>query len=188
MLETKRLAIADVVEVLPRKFGDDRGFFSETYNSERFEAANLPIDWIQDNQSFSAQIHTLRGLHYQEPPFAQAKLVRVIRGSILDVAVDIRAGSPTFGQYVTLELSARSFNQILVPTGFAHGFLTLEPDTEVFYKVNAPYSKQHDRSIRWNDPAIAIDWPLSGATPVLSGKDESAPTLAEAKPSFKFQN
>lgn len=186
MLQTRRLAIGDVFEVTPRKFGDDRGFFSETYKAERFAEAGLPIDWMQDNQSFSAQVHTLRGLHYQEPPFAQAKLVRVLRGRILDVAVDIRAGSPTFGRWVALELSAVKFNQILVPVGFAHGFLTLEPDTEVLYKVSAPYSSEHDRSIRWDDPAIGIEWPLEDAEPVLSAKDEVAPSLAEANPPFRF--
>ena len=186
MLQTRRLAIGDVFEVTPRKFGDDRGFFSETYKAERFAEAGLPIDWMQDNQSFSAQVYTLRGLHYQEPPFAQAKLVRVLRGRILDVAVDIRAGSPTFGRWVALELSAVKFNQILVPVGFAHGFLTLEPDTEVLYKVSAPYSSEHDRSIRWDDPAIGIEWPLEDAEPVLSAKDEVAPSLAEANPPFRF--
>lgn len=186
MLETRRLAIPDVLEVKPRKFGDDRGFFCETYQAERFANAGLPTNWMQDNQSFSAQCFTLRGLHYQEPPFAQAKLVRVLRGRILDVAVDIRAGSPTYGQFVTLEVSAATFNQILVPAGFAHGFLTLEPDTEVFYKVDAPYSAAHDRAIRWDDPQIGIDWPLGGQTPVLSAKDQAAPTLAAAQPPFSI--
>lgn len=186
MLDTRRLAIPDILEVKPRRFGDDRGFFCETYQAERFKNAGLPTNWMQDNQSFSAQCFTLRGLHYQAPPFAQAKLVRVLRGRILDIAVDIRAGSSTYGQYVTLEVSAAAFNQILVPAGFAHGFLTLEPDTEVFYKVDAPYSAAHDRAIRWDDPQIGIDWPLEGQTPVLSIKDQSAPVLAEVRTPFSI--
>lgn len=184
MLETRKLALPDVLEITPKKFGDDRGFFSETFSAERFLQAGLEMPWVQDNQSFSAPVFTLRGLHYQKPPFAQDKLVRVLRGRILDVAVDIRQGSPTFGRWVSLELSADLFNQILVPKGFAHGFLTLEPDTEVFYKVSAPYSASHDRGVRWNDPAIGIEWPLGGAEPVLSAKDRVAPLLAEQSPAF----
>lgn len=186
MTEMRSLAIAEVLEIVPRRFGDDRGFFAETYSAARFGAAGLPMDWVQDNQSLSRQPFTLRGLHYQEAPFAQTKLVRVVRGRIFDVAVDIRGGSPSFGRWVGLELSAEAFNQILVPAGFAHGFLTLEPDTEVFYKVDAPYSAAHDRAIRWNDPAIAIEWPLGGAEPVLSAKDEAAPLFGDAAPSFTY--
>lgn len=184
MLEVRKLDIPGVLELKPRKFGDGRGFFSETFNRDRLAEAGVAVDWMQDNQSYSAEAYTLRGLHYQEPPFAQDKLVRVLRGRILDVAVDIRKGSPQFGRWVALELSAQAFNQLLVPVGFAHGFLTLEPDTEVFYKVSAPYSGAHDRSIRFDDPAISIDWPLNGRAPVLSTKDEMAPSLANAKPPF----
>ena len=179
MLEVTPLAIPDVLEIKPRKFGDDRGFFSETYNAQRFAEAGIIMPFVQDNQSFSSERFTLRGLHFQAPPFAQDKLVRVLKGSILDVAVDIRHGSPTFGQWVALEVSAKAFNQILVPKVFAHGFLTLEPDTEVYYKVSAPYSGDHDRGIAWNDPAIGVDWPLGGEEPVLSGKDKVAPMLAD---------
>ncbi|QOG08493.1 dTDP-4-dehydrorhamnose 3,5-epimerase [Aureimonas sp. OT7] len=186
MLDIQRLALQDVLEIKPRKFGDDRGFFAETYNRQRFHDAGVGTDWIQDNQSFSAEPFTLRGLHYQEPPFAQDKLVRVLRGRILDVAVDIRRGSPTFGNWVSLELSADAFNQILVPAGFAHGFLTLEPDTEVFYKVSAPYSAAHDRSIRFDDPDIGIDWPLAGQRPILSAKDEAAPLLSHVETPFVY--
>lgn len=188
MLDVRRLEIADVVELVPRKFGDSRGFFSETFNRQQFEAQGLPGEWVQDNQSLSAEKFTLRGLHYQEPPFAQAKLVRVLRGRILDVAVDIRTGSPTWGRYIALEVSAQAFNQILIPVGFAHGFLTLEPDTEVFYKVTAPYSPEHDRAIRWNDPDIDIDWSLDGASPALSVKDAAAPCLREVNPAFAFES
>jgi dTDP-4-dehydrorhamnose 3,5-epimerase len=188
MLDVRKLEIADVVELTPRRFGDDRGFFAETFNVQRLAGVGIDIPWMQDNQSYSKDVFTLRGLHYQEPPFAQDKLVRVLRGRILDVAVDIRRGSPSFGQWVAVELSAETFNQLLVPAGFAHGFLTLEPDTEVFYKVSAPYSGQHDRSIRYDDPALAIDWPLQGNTPVLSAKDAAAPSLAEANPPFVYED
>ncbi|KHJ53523.1 dTDP-4-dehydrorhamnose 3,5-epimerase [Aureimonas altamirensis] len=186
MLEIRKLALPEILELKPRRFGDDRGFFSETYNLDRFRQHGVAIDWVQDNQSFSAEAFTLRGLHYQEPPFAQDKLVRVLRGRVLDVAVDIRKGSPTFGAWVCLELSADAFNQILVPAGFAHGFLTLEADTEVFYKVSAPYSAAHDRSIRFDDPDIAIDWPLGGKAPVLSAKDRDAPNLSEIETPFIY--
>lgn len=186
MLDITSLAIPDILELKPRKFGDDRGFFSETFHRDRLRDGGIALDFMQDNQSFSAEVLTLRGLHYQEPPFAQAKLVRVLRGRILDVAVDIRAGSPTFGRWVGLELSADAFNQLLVPVGFAHGFLTLEPDTEVFYKVTAPYSPAHDRSIRYDDPDIGIDWPLGDRSPVLSAKDAQAARLADCKTPFRY--
>ncbi len=186
MIEICALSIPDVLEVRTKKFGDARGFFSETFNHARFRDAGIDLDWVQDNQSMSAERHTLRGLHYQEPPFVQAKLVRVLRGRIFDVVVDIRQGSPHFGQWASLELSADAFNQILVPGGFAHGFLTLEPDTEVLYKVSAPYSAAHDRSIRWDDPALAIDWPLNGHEPVLSDKDRNAPLLTEVDLPFTY--
>lgn len=173
------LDIPDVLEVKPKIFNDDRGFFSEVFHAGKFRDAGIAIDWVQDNQSLSRDRYTLRGLHFQRPPFAQAKLVRVLRGRIFDVAVDIRKLSPTFGRWVALELSAEAFNQVLVPAGFAHGFLTLEPDTEVLYKVSAPYSAQHDRAIRFDDPRIGVAWPLDGNAPVLSAKDAAAPPLAE---------
>ncbi|KQT85127.1 dTDP-4-dehydrorhamnose 3,5-epimerase [Aurantimonas sp. Leaf443] len=179
MLSIRPLDIPDVLEITPRKFGDDRGFFSETFNRERMRQAGIDLDWMQDNQSLSAEPFTLRGLHFQTPPVAQDKLVRVLKGRILDVAVDIRRGSPTFAKWVALELSAAAFNQILVPKGFAHGFLTLEPDTEVLYKVSAPYSAEHDRSIRFDDATFGVDWPLGGRMPVLSQKDADAPTFVE---------
>lgn len=179
MALVRPLAIPEVLEIRPQKFGDTRGFFSETYNRSRFLEAGIGMDWVQDNQSLSADPFTLRGLHYQREPFAQDKLVRVLRGRILDVAVDIRRDSPTFRQWVALEVSQSEFNQILIPAGFAHGFLTLEPDTEVLYKVSAPYSPQHDRSIRWDDPEIGIAWPLQGREPILSAKDGAAPRLRE---------
>ncbi len=186
MLDARSLDIPEVMELTPKKFGDDRGFFSETYRRDRFAAAGVAIDWMQDNQSFSADVLTLRGLHYQEPPFAQHKLVRVLRGRILDVAVDIRKGSPTYLRWVSLEVSADVFNQILVPVGFAHGFVTLEPNTEVLYKVSAPYSGAHDRSIRFDDPAFGVDWQLGGRTPTLSDKDAHAPNFADIDNPFVY--
>ena len=187
-MDVRKLDIADVMELTPRRFGDDRGFFAETFNLQRLAGVGIDIDWMQDNQSYSKDVFTLRGLHYQEPPFAQDKLVRVLRGRILDVAVDIRRGSPSFGKWVAAELSAEAFNQLLVPVGFAHGFLTLEPDTEVFYKVSAPYSGSHDRSICFDDPALGIDWPLQANTPILSAKDDGALTLAEANSPFVYED
>lgn len=185
-MEIRRLAIADVVEFVPRKFGDARGFFAETWSQQRFTEAGFGIGWVQDNQSFSAEKHVLRGLHFQVAPFAQAKLIRVLRGSIFDVAVDIRAGSPSYGKWVSCVLSAEKFNQLLVPRGFAHGFLTLEPFCEVFYKVSAPYSQSCDRALRFDDPAFAIDWPLNGAAPQLSDKDRTAPLLADIAAEISF--
>jgi dTDP-4-dehydrorhamnose 3,5-epimerase len=169
-----------VVEIVPAKFGDERGFFAETWQWERFAAAGLPVDWIQDNQSRSAQAGVLRGLHFQLEPYAQDKLIRVLRGSIFDVAVDIREYSPTFGRWVGCVLSADAFNQLYIPRGFAHGFLTLEDDVEVLYKVNRPWVPGAERSIRWNDPALSIDWPLpAGRLPRLSQKDADAPLLSQ---------
>lgn len=175
-----------VLEVIPKKFGDARGFFSETYQRQRFADAGMSQDWMQDNQSFSAEKGTLRGLHFQVAPFAQDKLIRVLRGSIFDVAADIRNGSPTYGKWVAKVLSAQAFNQLMIPAGFAHGFLTLESDVEVLYKVSAPYAPQCDRSVRWNDPAFGIDWPLHGAEPVLSAKDAAAPYLADIAAVISF--
>ena len=163
LMQVRELALPGVLEIVPDRFGDERGFFSETWNMERFSKAGIDIDWVQDNHSLSAAPFVLRGLHYQMPPYAQDKLVRVVRGAVFDVVVDIRHGSPSFGQWVGLEVSREKWNQILVPKGFAHGFLTLTPDTEVVYKVSAPYAPEHDRSLRYDDPAIGIDWPLGDA-------------------------
>lgn len=176
-LDVISLDITDVKLITPKKHGDARGFFSETYNKTTFASHGITLDFVQDNQSFSAQAGTLRGLHYQSPPFAQDKLVRVVRGRILDVAVDIRRGSPTFGKWVAAEISAEQWNQILVPAGFAHGVCTLEPNTEILYKVTNFYSAQHDFGIRWNDPDLGIDWPFSENEMVLSDKDARQPFL-----------
>jgi dTDP-4-dehydrorhamnose 3,5-epimerase len=173
-----------VREIRPRRFADERGFFSEVWNAETWREAGLELAFVQDNHSLSRARGVLRGLHFQAPPFAQQKLVRVTRGAVFDVAVDIRTASPTFGRWVSVVLSADEWNQVLVPAGFAHGFLTLEPDTEVQYKVTAPYSQAHDRAIRWNDPAIGISWPLAESELTLSDKDRAAPVLADADAGF----
>lgn len=168
-----------VREITPRRFGDARGFFAETWQRQRFAGAGIDVDWVQENQSLSAERHVLRGLHLQVSPSPQAKLVRVLKGKIYDVAVDVRPASPTFGRWVSCVLSADAFNQLYIPTGFAHGFLTLEPGVEVFYKVSAPYAPDCERGIIWDDKDIAIEWPLlPGEQPVLSEKDRAAMSLA----------
>jgi dTDP-4-dehydrorhamnose 3,5-epimerase len=156
----------------PVRHGDDRGWFTEVYNQRVFADMGIADRFVQDNHSWSREAGVLRGLHFQTPPFAQAKLIRCIRGSVFDVAADVRKGSPTFGKWVAATLSAANGHQLYVPAGFAHGFLTLEPDTEVTYKVSALYSKAHDSGIAFDDPGIAVAWPLSGP-PVLSPKDEA---------------
>jgi dTDP-4-dehydrorhamnose 3,5-epimerase len=180
-MELRPLGLQGVLEILPRKFGDDRGFFSETYHAERMAEAGIALQFVQDNHSFSAAKGVLRGLHFQLPPRAQDKLVRVVRGSMLDVVVDIRRSSPTFGKWVSLEISAAKWNQILIPKGYAHGFVTLEENTEITYKVTDYYSPEHDRSLRFDDPTLAIDWPFEAAALQLSDKDRSAPYLDRAE-------
>jgi dTDP-4-dehydrorhamnose 3,5-epimerase len=178
-MEVVALAIPDVKLVTPRRFADPRGFFAETFSRRRFAEAGLVADFVQDNHSLSRPQGTVRGLHFQRAPFAQAKLVRVLRGAIYDVAVDIRPGSPSFGRHIAAEITAENGAMILVPEGFAHGFCTLQPDTEVFYKVNRDYAPQHEGGIQWNDPALAIAWPVRAADAVLSDRDRTWPTLAE---------
>ena len=181
MREVRSLGIDGVLEIMPTRHGDARGFFVETYHAERFSQAGIGLSFVQDNQSYSAAAGVLRGLHYQLAPRAQDKLLRVLRGALLDVAVDIRRSSPTFGKWVALEITAEKGNQILVPKGFAHGFVTLVPDTEVLYKVTDTYSPEHDRSIRFDDPAIGIEWPSLAGGFQLSDKDLKAPLLAAAE-------
>jgi dTDP-4-dehydrorhamnose 3,5-epimerase len=180
MVEARPLGLDGVMEITPKRIGDDRGYFSETYKTEALAALGIDLTFVQDNHSYSAAAGVLRGLHYQLPPHAQAKLVRVVRGCIFDVVVDIRRGSPDFGKWVGLEVSAEKWNQMLVPAGFAHGFLTLEPDTEVIYKVTDFYSPRDDRSIRFDDPAIGIAWPVDPARVQLAAKDRDAPLLGDA--------
>lgn len=182
-----RLAIADVVLVQPVRHGDDRGYFCETYKKPQFDAFGLDIAFVQDNESLSREVGVVRGLHFQTPPMAQAKLVRAVRGAIFDVAVDIRKGSPSYGRWVAATLTAEKGEQLLVPHGFAHGFCTLEPDTIVAYKVDAPYSPPHDAGIRWDDPDLAIDWPLAVGAAILSGKDRVASLLRDYASPFTFQ-
>ncbi|MBZ9674743.1 dTDP-4-dehydrorhamnose 3,5-epimerase [Mesorhizobium sp. ES1-1] len=181
MLQVRSLGLDGVLEIVPRRHGDARGFFIETYNARRFSDAGIALCFVQDNHSYSAIAGVLRGLHYQLAPRAQDKLLRVIRGAILDVAVDIRRSSASFGKWVAHKISAEKGNQILVPKGFAHGFLTLVPDTEVLYKVTDTYSPEHDRSIRFDDPAIGIEWPPVAGGFQLSDKDLKAPLLADAE-------
>lgn len=180
--ETK---IPDVKIIEPRVFGDHRGWFTETYSKSKMKKAGFDLDFVQDNHSFSAQKGTLRGLHFQCTPKAQTKLVRCTRGSVLDVAVDLRKGSPTYKEWVAVELSAENQKQLFIPKGFAHGFLTLTEDVEVQYKVDEDYSPEHDRSIRFDDPDLKVDWGIKD--PILSDKDLSAPNLSDCDFSFDYQ-
>jgi dTDP-4-dehydrorhamnose 3,5-epimerase len=185
-MEIERLEIPEVLLLRPRRFADDRGFFVESFNAQRFaEATGLAISFVQDNQSLSHAVGTVRGLHFQRPPAAQAKLVGVSQGRILDVAVDVRRGSPTFGRHVAAELSAENGRQIFVPEGFLHGFMTLEPDTLVSYKVNAFYNAAADGCVRWDDPDLAIDWPSPGPAR-LSPKDAAAPAFVGSEFGFDY--
>lgn len=180
MVVTHNAMEGGVFEIVPKRFADERGFFSEVWNDEMRRLTGLDHGFVQDNHSLSVNSGVLRGLHYQLPPAAQAKLVRVTRGAIYDVVVDIRRSSPTFGCWQGLEVSAERWNQLFVPEGFAHGFVTLEPNTEVQYKVSADYSPEHERAVRFDDPALGIAWPLRGDRLILSDKDKAAPLLAEA--------
>lgn len=164
----------------PTRHGDSRGYFAETFNVRTMEDAGLETTWVQDNESLSAPAGTVRGIHYQLPPHPQVKLVRVLRGAVLDIAVDLRATSPTFGEHVSVELRADVGNQLYVPIGFGHGFCTLEPDTIVAYKVSGFYAPDCDRGIRWNDPQLDISWPVDHAAATVSDKDNAAPLFAEA--------
>jgi len=189
-MHLQRLALPDVFLVTPRRIGDARGFFVETFSRRRLaEAAGMDesaFDFVQDNHSFSAAKGTLRGLHYQSPPHAQGKLVQVLAGRIFDVAVDFRRGSPTYGRWAGAELSADNGIQIWVPPGFLHGFLTLEPDVHVMYKVTAYYDGPSDGGVRWSDPDIGIDWPQVTDEPVVSAKDAGAPLLRDVVSPFRY--
>ena len=182
-MKAERLAIPDVILLEPPRFGDSRGWFSEVWSARRFAEVGVDGPFRQDNQSFSQQAGTLRGLHCQIGTHAQGKLVRVLRGRIWDVAVDIRHGSPTYGSHVGAELSAANGQQLWIPVGFLHGFVTLDPDTEVFYKVTADYNRESERGVVWNDPDLALLWPFGGV-PVLSDKDAGLPRLSQCDPWF----
>lgn len=179
--EIKTLSIPEVLLIKPKRHLDTRGHFSETYHLAAFAERGINITFVQDNQSFSSKAGTIRGLHFQAAPYPQSKLVRVVRGRIFDVAVDIRPFSPSFGRFVVAELSDENGEQILIPAGFAHGFCTLEPETEVVYKVDQYFSASHDRGIRWNDPGIGINWPFDEGNAILSDKDKRLPSLSETQ-------
>jgi dTDP-4-dehydrorhamnose 3,5-epimerase len=183
-MDIEALTIPDVKVLRPKRFGDARGFFSEVYSRPAMTAAGLGMEFVQDNHSRSPSVGTLRGLHFQRPPYAQDKLVRVTRGRVLDVAVDLRHSSPTFGRHVTAELSAENWAQILVPAGFAHGFCTLEPNTEVLYKVSQPYAPGFEGGVLWSDPDLGIPWPFAAAAVLLSDKDGVLPLLKHLAPVF----
>ncbi len=176
-MQFTRLAIPDLVLIEPKRIGDARGSFAEIFRQDRFTAEIGPVTFVQDNQSRSALKGTIRGLHFQREPRAQGKLVRAISGAVFDVAVDIRVGSQSFGQFVALELSAENGHQLWVPPGFLHGFCTLTDDVELAYKVTDYYSPEHDAGVRWDDPDIGVPWPVDAAVAVLSDKDRKTPFL-----------
>ena len=182
----ERLEIPDVLSISPTKHGDQRGFFSEIYRADLFAAHGLTQPFVQDNHVFSAHRGVLRGLHFQIAPSAQGKLVRCLRGAILDIAVDIRAGSPTFGRHVALELSAANWRQIWVPVGFAHAYVTLEPDCEVVYKVTSFYDPAAERGLAWDDPDLGINWRVAAEELTISEKDQNNPRLADLEPAFRY--
>jgi len=184
-MRIEKLNIPEVLLITPQKFADSRGYFSETWSSAKLAAQGFEPHFVQDNQSFSAQAGTVRGLHCQVAPSVQGKLVRCVRGAIWDVAIDIRHGSPSFGQHVAAVLSADNWSQLWVPGGFLHGFCTLAADTEVIYKVTADYERAAERGVVWNDPALALPWPVAAADAVLSDKDKILPRLADCDVWFK---
>ena len=181
--------IPEVLIIEPDVHGDHRGYFIETYNAQRYKEMGIMVDFVQDNMSFSAQKGTLRGLHWQNAPMSQSKLVSCTKGTVIDVAVDIRKGSPTYKKWVSVELSAENKRQFFIPQGFAHGFLTLTDDVEFRYKVDNFYSKEHDRGIRYDDPTIHVDWGnlLNGIEPILSDKDKNGPLLDDSDANFIYK-
>ena len=177
-MHVQAMTIPEVKVLTPRKLGDCRGIFSETYSRKTLAEVGIDIEFVQDNHASSTRRGTVRGLHFQSPPRAQAKLIRVARGSAFDVAVDLRRSSPTYGRHVSVVLTAAAGNQMLVPVGFAHGYMTLEPDTEVLYKVSDYYAPDHDRGLLWNDPSLGIPWPIPEPEAVVSDKDREQPRFA----------
>lgn len=187
MIACRPTELPGVLLLTPVRHGDTRGYFSETYNKRSFAEAGIDLEFVQDNESLSAEAGTVRGLHFQTPPFEQAKLVRVLSGAVFDVAVDLRAGSPHYGRHTAVRLSAAEGNQLIIPAGFAHGFCTLEPDTKVFYKVDRHYSAAHDAGLLWNDPEIGIEWPVAGEKAVLSDKDRRLGGFAGFESPFAYR-
>lgn len=185
-MEIEHTPLQGVVILTPARHGDARGFFSESWNKARMVQAGLDYDFVQDNHSLSATVGTVRGLHFQTPPHAQAKLVRCGRGVLFDVAVDIRRDSPTYGQWTGVELSADNGKQLLIPAGFLHGFVTRTPDTEIIYKCSDYYAPDCDAAVRFDDPDIGIDWGLGDTAPVLSPKDIAAPYLSQIETPFSY--
>lgn len=185
-MKIEQTSLPGVLLLTPERYGDDRGFFCESWSKQSFDALDLDLEFVQDNHSFSTQRGTIRGLHYQAPPHAQAKLVRCGRGALFDVAVDFRMGSPNFGKWVGAELSFENGQQMFVPTGFLHGFITLTGDTEIIYKCSNYFAPDAAGAVRWDDPAIGIDWQLGDQKPVLSPKDTNAPYLADIDSPFTF--
>lgn len=187
MISSQPTAIPEVLLLTPVRHGDARGYFSETYNKRDLAGAGIGADFVQDNESFSVEAGTVRGLHFQIPPFEQSKLVRVSSGAIFDVAVDLRRGSPSYGRHVSVRLSAAEGNQLFIPAGFAHGFCTLEPDTRIFYKVDRHYSAAHDAGLMWDDPELKIAWPVTPEKAVLSDKDRRLGRFATFESPFTWQ-
>ena len=185
-MDIQTTAIPEVKVITPARFGDQRGFFSEVYNRRAFAEAGIDMTFVQDNHSYSAKRGTLRGFHFQRPPATQTKLVRVLRGAVVDVVVDCRVGSPTFGRHVMVELSAAAGNQVLCPKGFAHAMLTMAEDTEVAYKVDAYYARELDLGIRFDDPDLAIPWPIPSDLLVLSDKDLRLPWFRDLPAVFTW--
>lgn len=179
-MDIETTAIAGVLVIRPQKFEDARGFFAPVFQQAALEAAGVAHGWVQDNQSLSLRKGTVRGMHFQRPPFAQAKLVRVVRGAALDVCVDLRRESATFGKHVAVELTAESLTQIYIPPGFAHGFCTLTDTTEVLYKVSAQWSPEHEGGVRWDDPALAIAWPVLARDAFIASRDAEWPLLGSS--------
>jgi len=186
MLEVTPLDLPGALVIAPKRFGDHRGFFSEVFNARRYAEIGIAETFVQDNHSFSAEKGVIRGLHFQTPPHAQGKLVRVVRGAILDVIVDIRKGSPTFGQHADVELSAENWRQLWVPAGFAHGFCTLTTECEVLYKVTDYFAPDNDKGLAFDDPALGIDWPVAADDAILSEKDRQHPVLANLPDYFTY--
>jgi len=187
-VEIRQLDIPGPLVLIPERHRDERGFLSETHSDEWFRAHVAPVQFVQDNHSYSSRTGTVRGIHFQIPPYAQGKLVRVVRGAIWDVALDLRVGSPTFGRHVGVELSAENWDQLWIPAGFGHGFCTLAPDTEVLYKVSARYEPSCERAILWSDPDLGIAWPLGATVPTLSERDRRSARLRDLPAYFRFEH